>query len=253
MRGGLPLPLPLLSLLLLGLGAPAAAQQMPADARAEAIRQVVRMSACVGPQADRLLRIEDLVEDAREQARSGGDAALRRDAEATLEALLLRAEVVREALVECVAHALPDPGGRTLLTREAPVGAAERRLLEAASSLHVFEVDAPLRGPIRVVRGTQVDGEGTLEDRAVQRAVRRVGGALARCWDEREGGPRRGSLDLVFEVAASGRVSSVAIEDSAFAGDDGFEGCVRRAGERIAVRPGARGGPVTVSYRLRFD
>lgn len=244
--------LALTALIALALPTSALAQDMSASDRDAAVARVRSIASCIQHEDAELQRILRLMQDSETQRDRARDAAVRRDAERALEALVARAADVQQRARACLAGDLPSPGTEVVV-REPPPDDAADSVAESGGTVRTVEENAELTGNVRVVRAEQVDGAGRMDGSAVRAAVRAIGSQLQRCY---EGYLDRGSvapreLDLVFAFQSGGRASDIDIERSGFA-DSRFEQCVRQAARALRASRGPQGGAAMFSYRLRF-
>jgi hypothetical protein len=193
-----------------------------------------------------------LIEESQRQAGSS-DARLRRDAQAAIEALLVRAESTREAATRCLGGAAIGTPEASIIEREAPADRAAERMGQQGGSLRTVEENVRLSSRVQILRGEQVDGQGRVAAASIRSGVRRIASRIDRCYEsyvDRASG-RSGRLSLVFTILASGNVHNVSVE-SPTVGDDTFFTCVQRAGERIHADGGTDHGRATFSYTLQF-
>ena len=233
-------------------GAYARAQEMTPAQRAAAVARAREIAGCVDRNHNELQRVMRLIVAAERQRDTAGDAAARRDAEAAIEALIVRVVRVQRGTRECLGETLPETGV-TVVERAPPPDPAADSVAGTEGSLHLVERDAALAEYIHVVVGQQVDGSGRMAPHEVRSAVRRATGRLVRCYERYldRGSMEPRNLDLVFTLSGSGRSRAVTVERSDFE-QPSFERCVRAAGGSIRARRGPSGGSATYSYRLRF-
>ena len=241
----------LLSLLL----APAAvghAQEMSPAMRASAVSRAREIAGCIDRNHHEMQRVMRLMVAAERQRDAATDPAVRRDAEAAIEALIVRVVRVQRDARECLGTMLPEPGVSVVEQAPPPDPAADS-VASTEGSLRAIERDARLADFIQVELAQQVDGAGRLDDHHVRAAVRRAVGRLERCYERYldRGSMEARHLDLVFTLNGSGSARSVTVERSDFH-DQTFERCVRSAGSSIRAPSAPRGGSAIYSYRLRF-
>lgn len=241
-----------LSLLLLSV-ATAAAQQMTPAERASAVNRARELAGCLDAHHNEMQRIMRLLVAAERQRDTAGDPAARRDAEAAIEALMIRVQTVQRGASECINVRVPGPGPDHVIVRPPPPDPAADAVAGTGGSIVAVERDAVLSQYIVVVIGQQVDGRGTIDDAEVRSAVRRAASGFERCYEQYldRGSMEPTTLDLVFTLRGSGPARNVTIENSHFE-DPNFERCVRSAGGQIRSSAAPRGGDAQFSYRLRF-
>ena len=242
-----------LSLSLLAPASAALAQpQMTPAERATAVSRARELAGCLDRNHNEMQRVMRLLVAAERQRDTSGDPAAQRDAEAAIEALMVRVNRVQRDATGCIGTRVPQPGA-TVIERPPPPDAAADSVAGTDGSIQAVERDAQLSEYIRVVVGQQVDGSGHLEAHEVRGAVRRASARLARCYEQYldRGSMEAHHLDLVFTFSGSGGVRGVTVENSDFA-DAPIERCVRAAGGAIRAPRGPSGGSAQFSYRLRF-
>lgn len=241
-----------LALLLLAAG-PAAAQQMTPAERATAVSRARELAGCLDAHHNEMQRIMRLLVAAERQRDTAGDPAARRDAEAAIEALMIRVSSVQRGAQECVGVRVPTPPPNEVITRGPPPDPAADSVAGTGGSIQAIERDVALSQYILVVLGQQVDGRGAVDDADVRVAVRRATTGLERCYEQYldRGSMEPATLDLVFTFRGAGPARNVAIENSHF-NDATFERCVRAAAGQIRASAAPRGGDAQFSYRLQF-
>ena len=158
------------------IAAPAAAQHTAS------VHQVHTLAACISEHHTHLARLVRLLDEANGRL-SATDAAVRRDAELSIETLLQRAAESREALRACIVAAdFQPPSGETVEHVTTPDSAADH-VASSGGSIHEIEADATVTSHVRVVRGERVDGSGSASDDSVRSAVHGVGAAVAGCYE----------------------------------------------------------------------
>jgi hypothetical protein len=235
---------------LLGLALGVAEAQRPEPSIPEVSTRVQAELRCVQSEREALDRVEHLLTEARQQMSSpSAREPERRDAARSVEALEDRIVEVGRALAACV-----QPSRRAREEAD-EAAAADRAIAQPRSSLDARGVSGPesLTSTVHVVRGLQVDGTGRVAPEVVNRAVRRVGGALARCYAAMvdQSASARGDLDVSFHVTPDGRTLGHAVEGSTI-DDDAFGRCVLRVARRIDVGTAADGGDAGYSYTFHF-
>lgn len=231
----------------------ASAQELSAADRDAALSRVRTFASCIEGRHQELQRVLTLVRESEQQRDSARDAAVRRDAERAIEALIARASDIQARARACSqGEALPAPGTRVIV-QEPPRDAAADAVAEAGGTVRTIEADAVLASSVRVVRAEQVDGQGRIEASEVRAAVRGIAAHLQRCYDAYldRGSMTARELDLVFTFRGSGAATAVDVERSGFE-DARLDQCVRQAGRSLRVSRGPSGGPAMFSYRLRF-
>ncbi len=238
--------------LLIAPASPASAQEMTPAQRASAVSRARELAGCIDRNHHEMQRVMRLMVAAERQRDTSGDPAARRDAEAAIEALIVRVVRVQRDARGCLGTTLPEPGV-SVTVRPPPPDPAADSVASSEGSLRAIEHDAQLAQFIQVELAQQVDGAGRLDEHVVRTAVRRAAGRLERCYERYldRGSMEARHLDLVFTFRGSGSARSVAVERSDF-GDRTFERCVRSAGSSIRASRAPAGGSATYSYRLRF-
>ena len=243
----------LLALVGLGLAAlPAAAQDMSPGDRAVGAQRARELARCLSAQSAEMLRVTSLLDAAERQRDTAPDPAARRDAEAAIEALLVRIASVQRDTAECLRITVPGPRPTTVVV-EPPADPAADAVAGTGGSLPAIEREARLSEYIVVVLAQQVDGRGRLDAGAVRGAFRGAVPGLERCYEQHlgRGSIQAGTLDLVFWLRGAGPAREVTIESSRFS-DPELERCVRAAAQNIRTAAAPRGGGAQFSYRLRF-
>ncbi len=233
--------------------ATAVAQQMSAAERASGVSRARELAGCLDAHHNEMQRILRLIVAAERQRDTSTEPAAQRDAEAAIEALLVRVASVQRGASECIGVRVPTPGPTTVVVQPPPPDPAADSVAGTAGSIPAIERDAVLAQYVVVVVGQQVDGRGSLDDADVRVAVRRAAGSLERCYEQYldRGSMEPATLDLVFSFRGAGAAREVAIENSHF-DDATFERCVRTAGQQIRTSVPPRGGDAQYSYRLQF-
>jgi TonB family protein len=237
-----------------GLIVGGAAAQGPVPPVAEVAARVQGEVRCIEAERAELAIIARLLIEARQQmAAPTAHEAERRDAARSALALEDRVAAAGGAIAACV-----EAGRRARREAEEAreeIRAADAEIAEPRSSLDSRAVSGPeaLNRTVQVVRGLQVDGMGRIDPEAVNRAVRRVGGAFARCYASLvdEGAFTTGELDVTFHVTPSGRTLGHEVEGSTIT-DEAFGQCVLRVARRIDVQATAVGGDARYSYTFHF-
>lgn len=245
----------LLAALVLFVAAPAGAvaQDMSASDRDAALVRVRAFASCVESRHQELARVLTLIRESEAQRAAARDAAVRRDAERAIEALIARASDIQQRTRACLSgEGLPAPGTRVVV-QDPPADPAADSVEEARGTVRTVETEAELAPNVRVVRAEQVDGQGRIEGSEIRRAVRGIASQLERCYESYldRGSMTAHELDLVFTVRAAGAAADVDVERSGFA-DARLEQCIRQAGRGLRVSRAPSGGPAMFSYRLRF-
>lgn len=245
--------LALMTVVTLSMSRPGTARAQAPSSSSEAVRRVWAMSACLGDQVSELERLLILITQAERQRERSSGEAVRRDAELSLDALLQRAEAVREAARGCLESEQIVSLRPTTVVRPPPADPSADSVAETGGTVRETERQTQLAPGVLVVRGEQVDGQGSLSPGVVRTAVASVGPRLRRCYDRylERGSLGARELELVFTFRGRGPATGVAIEESGF-GDRAFEGCVRAAAGRLVSSASPSGGAVTYSYRFRF-
>lgn len=231
----------------------ASAQSLSASERDAALARVRSLASCVERSHRELQRILTLVRESEQQRTRARDAAVRRDAERAIEALVARAAEVQERARACASGPrLPAPP-TAVIERPPPPDPSADALAQTGGTVRTVEQGAALTTHVRVVRAEQVDGEGRIDPGAIRAAVRGVASLLGRCYESYldRGDLTARELDLVFTLRRAGPASEVSVERSGFH-DPRLEACVRQAGRAIRVRSAPSGGAAMFSYRLRF-
>lgn len=214
--------------LIVSVASPAAAQHT-----AE-VHQVQTLASCISEHHTHLARLVRLLDEAHERL-SATDAAVRRDAELSIETLLQRAAETREQLRACVDAAdFEPPSGETVEHVTTPDSAADH-VASSGGSIHEVEADAAVSSHVRVVRGERVDGSGSASDASVRAAVHGIGAAISTCYEGYvdRASSRAGSVHVSFTVLAGGHVSQASVERAGF--DAPLRACVERAFRTMTV------------------
>jgi TonB family protein len=220
----------------LAWAAPAAAQHTTE------VTQVHTLATCISEHHTHLLRLVRLLDEAHERLHAT-DAAVRRDAELSIESLLQRAAEAREELRACVEAADFTPPTGEVVVHETPADSAADHVAASGSSIHEVEANAAVAHHVRVVRGERVDGDGSVSDSAVVSAVHGTGSTLAVCYDDYvdRASSRSGTVHVSFTVSEGGHVTEATVERGGF--DAPLRQCVQRAFRTMSVS-GAHGRSV---------
>lgn len=239
-------------LIALMLPAAASAQSFSSSERSAALSQMRALASCLTQSQQDLERVMRLVAEAEQQRSRARDAAARRDAERTVDALIGRAADIQARARECVS-AERLPSAQRVIVRDPPPDPSAAAVAERGGTVRTVEQDATLAENVQVVRGEQVDGEGSIDASEIRAAVHRVGAQLQQCYERYldRGTLATRELDLVFAFRRAGPASNIEIERSGFS-DRGVEACIRQAAARMRIRRAPSGGPAIFSYRLRF-
>lgn len=237
---------------LTALPAIASAQPLTPSQRDAAVTRLRSLASCVEQSHAELQRILRLVRESEQQARAR-DAAVRRDAERAIEALIARAAEAQDRARACVSGERLPSIATAIIERDPPPDPSADSVAESGGTVRTIEQNSVLAENVRVVRGEQVDGRGRIDSAAVRAAVRTVASQLERCYESYldRGDLAARELDLVFTLRRAGAVSEVSVERSGFR-DARLETCVRQAGRSIRVSRAPVGGEAMFSYRLRF-
>lgn len=218
----------------------ARAQDVPSSAAARS--RASQASACLSSVTRRAERYVSLLLDAREQLSSSNEQ-VRRDAARAIVSLEQSIAELADEMRACV----PDAAQLQTQEVEERLDPNEERVGQAGNAIQRVEENSTLSNRVQIRVGERVDGMGQVDAGALRSAVRRVSGAMDRCFERAQSGA--GAL-VAFTVSPSGTVRQVSVEyvESAPAG---LASCVSRVVRSIRVRPGARGGDARFSYHFR--
>lgn len=205
--------------------------------------------ACVHSESDQLERVRQLMDQAAERANRRDLAEdVRRDARASIEALVERVRIHADRVRRCVEQArLPDSVAPTERADSPPHSLAQEH-----GTVHQIESGTLIAPHVRVVRGERVDGAGSAPDSSVENAMRRVGARLHACHDQYMDRlvRRAGEVHLSFTATDGGRVTGSAVEQiGPF--DAAMAQCIERAALTMNIE-GQRGRSI-YSYVLQFE
>lgn len=192
------------------------------------VQQVHTLASCISEHHTHLARLVRLLDEAHGRL-SATDAAVRRDAELSIETLLQRAAERRELLRACIeAATFEAPSGETVEHVTTPDDAADH-VAASGGSIHEVESDAAVSSHVRVVRGERVDGSGSASDASVRSAVHGVGPAVSTCYEAYVDrvSSRAGTVHVSFTVTEGGRVTEASVERGGF--DTQLRTCVEHA------------------------
>lgn len=235
--------------LLLAVTSPGFAQDDPAAVAARVGPEL----SCVEAKKRRLDQTVQLLREARDQLTSTTEAAVRRDAARTVEALEERLASVAAELAQCVpASARRRAAGEPEVVPPPPDAVADR-VGTANDATEIVERDARLSGQVFIAVGERVDGRGQLAASTVRSMVRGVGARIDACYGSflDRNAMTTGELILSFTISGSGRVGQVEVEGQDLP-DRTFRHCLREAGQRLRSSSSPRGGSVQYAYTLRF-
>lgn len=204
---------------------------------------------CLHTQDTQIQHLMHLIELAEQRSRQSGVAEdVRRDAIASIEALVDRIREHANEARRCVEHTRIPIRVDGVSIETAPADPAHESLSGESGTVHEIEVATRLGRNVLVVRGERVDGSGSAPDESVRAALRGAGARLSRCY-EQSGAGRAGELHVSFTAGDGGRISSAAVEHAG-----GFDAPLRQCVERSlreSTVAGQRGRSV-YAYVLRF-
>ena len=241
--------------------------QAPSTAdHAERVRRVSasvqQEASCVQAVSQRVAMTLTLLEEAEEQlARGqapGGDVALAQAARQTIEALWLRLRETVSGLSDCRGDHLGgerityDRDGNPVLHVDAEADPGADRIGEDGNTLQVIDSGARLSSQVWIVSGQQVDGAARPSPEPSIGYARQAQ-ALEACYRSLQTRQHAGELtvDLSFSVLANGRVRRVELSPG-MALERRFSRCITQRVGRMTTSSRFQGGPITLSYRLRF-
>lgn len=237
---------PCLLLVVSFLPALAGAQEVAGLPEARAVSQ------CVHQQDEQMQRLMRLIEQAEQRAARPGVAAdVRRDALASIEALVDRIRSHAQQARLCVEESQIPVRVDGVVVETAPADPAQDSLAAEHGTVPVIERDTALAARVTVVRGERVDGTGSAPDASVRDAVRTAAPRIVACHDEYldRAARRSGDVHLSFTAIAGGRVTSAEVERGG-PFDAAMSQCLQRAATAMTIA-GQRGRSV-YSYVLRF-
>lgn len=243
-----------LALISLGTGS-LGALSAPAVAGAQdvpGLPEALTVARCVHEQDQQIQRLVHLIEQAEQRAHAPGVAEdVRRDARASIEALVDRIRQHAHESRQCVEHTHIPVRVDEHVSETAPPDRAHESLAGDRGTVHEVEGEGALAADVRIVRGERVDGTGSAPDENVRSAVRAIGGRVSQCYSEYvdRAARRAGEIQLSFTVEGSGRATRASLE-SAGGFDAPLRQCLERAAREIRV-PGQHGRSV-YAYTLRL-